>query len=231
MNPPPDRFTDLYDTPEGRALHESIYAQHHAVIHDRKATPSQMSAAGAKFRQERFIDAGKEGWTGGGASCYHLDKLCSKVASAAYELRIDNRELLGHPVNRLPRNLVQYLGHVHGYRYLVGVRGLTDALREAGVSPAQLGWFMLERDKFNREFLPLADAAFMVNARGENPNAAIQCAQMLIDELTCLCGWLELTAERYRSPGMRTELHEASLNLARFELKTGEKLRGKRRQR
>jgi len=230
MNPPPDHLTDLYDTPEGRALHDILYAQHHAVIHDRKATPSQMSAASARFRQERFINAGKEGPTGG-ASCYHLGKLCSKVASAAYELLIGNPGFLGYPVNRRPRNLVQYLGQVHGYRYLVGVRGLTDALKEAGVSPAQRGRFMLERDKFNQEFLPLADAAFMVNARGENPNAAIQCAQMLIDELTRLCDWLELTAESNHTPMMRKELREASAAIAQLELNTGEKLRGKRRQR
>lgn len=82
MNSAPDQYVDLFDTPEGRARNEIMYAQYRAVIYNAKALPSEISAAAARFRQERFIDAGKEGLTGP-ASCYHLEEIALKLQGPA----------------------------------------------------------------------------------------------------------------------------------------------------
>ena len=228
MNPAPDHYVDLFNTPKGKARNEIIYAQYHAVIRDPKALPSEVSAAAARFRQERFIDAGLEGLAGA-SSCYHLEEIACKLHGPA-SIMFRGALLMECPrPKQRPRVMLQILAKYHGYRYLVGVRGLTDALKEAGVSTLQRGRFMLERDEFNSRFLPLADAAFMVNEKGGNRNAATDCLRLMMNELLCLADWMELTSQGGRSVLMRTGLSQVLDMIQEYEYAAGRRIQTQKR--
>lgn len=227
-DPAPDRYTDLFDTPHGRAHNELIYAQRDAATRDRNTKPSATSAAHAKFRQQRFIDPGLEGPDGAG-SVYHLEYVCSGVLSTAEMLDPDSHRLMTPHKSRRIRIILKNLGYLHGYRYMVGVRGVVDALQDARVPPAMLGAFMLERDAFAEDFLPRLDAAFMVNEKSENPNAAVTCIRLFVDEMLRVCEWTDETAEHFNARGMRTDLAKALNAVSRWEHAAETPTRRKRR--
>ena len=209
-DPAPEEFVDLFNTPVGRARNDIIYAQHRAAIKDRILRPSQVSAAAAEFRQTRFIDSGLEHLTGS-ASTYHLQTLADTICQAADQLNPDCLDHSGSPKKCRPRRVLRFLAKLHGYRYLVGVRGVTDALREACVGALALGRFMLERDAFHEEFLEQLDGAYIVNERGECPQAVVNCVIMMIEELHQLCDWVDLTGQRSTCQVIRASLTEARL--------------------
>jgi hypothetical protein len=228
MNPPPDQFTDLYTTPEGRIRHDLLYRQTHHINKDRTATPSQISATFASFRQGRFIDSGLEGLIGS-QSTYHLEDLCLGMPQIVQTMHAsDPFNLTGRQRDK-PRATLRRLAREHGFRYLVGVRGLLDALRESKQPPVRLGRFLLGRDEFERVYLPMLDSAFMVNETGECPKAVFYSLRLMLAELRELCGWQEVANQGVHARGNSTALDEAEEVLTCCEVEMLKPGKGRKR--
>jgi hypothetical protein len=227
MNPPPGQFTDLYTTLEGRLRHDELYRQLYRIGQDGTAIPSHISAAFATFRQSRFINTGMEGLIGS-QSTYHLEDLCLGMPQIVQTMHASDPFNLTARQRDKPRATLRRLAREHGYRYLVGVRGLLDALRESKQPPVRLGRFLLGRDEFERAFLPMLDSAFMVNEAGDCPKAVFYSLRLMLAELRELCGWQEVANQGVHARGNCTALDEAEEMLACCEVtmiapKTGRK--------
>jgi hypothetical protein len=228
MTPPPDQFTDLYTTPEGRIRHDLLYRQIHHISKDRTATPSQISATFATFRQDRFINTGMEGLIGS-QSTYHLEDLCLGMPQIVQTMHASDPFNPTARQRDKPRATLRSLAREHGYRYLVGVRGLLDALRESKQPPARLGRFLLGRDEFERAFLPMLDSAFMVNEAGDCPKAVFYSLRLMLEELRELCGWQEVANQGVHARGNCTALDEAEEGLACCEVEMLAPNKGRKR--
>ena len=158
------------------------------------------------YRQERFVERGLEGLTGG-AAVYHLHDAARYTMSAAQILTGSPLDLV--PVSKRPREALNAIAKALGYRHMRAVRGLEDALAEAQVSASSRHQFRRRCQTFQYDFAVRLDAAYIVNDRGQNAPAAREVVTLFADEILGLCEWLELTRERCRAPLLKATINDA----------------------
>ncbi|OQW88314.1 MAG: hypothetical protein BWK72_08455 [Rhodoferax ferrireducens] len=196
-----------FDTPQGMAALNAIDARLRARLHT-KADATTHAAAWYEYRQERYVELGLEGLTGPD-SCYHFRDAADYIFWAAGTLTNSGGYALHHPKNKHPITAVNVLAKGFGYRYLRALRGLNDALIEADVSPRKLARFDAECQEFIDVFMPQLNAAGMVNAKGQNPQAVFEVIEMFAREMERVCDWLEMTGQYHRAVGIQRTVDDA----------------------
>ncbi len=177
---------------ERRAEYEFMSAACAELDRDlnRSTGPVSQSRAWAKYRKTIYTDRGLEGLTGPRA-VYHFDDVRQHLFNAIGMLAKGD---IGLAPWQWPAQTMKIIMRAHGYRYLRGVQGLADAIKEA--CPARLSQYLDEREAFDAEFKLRATAASITNEDGECPAAVVKVLQMFADELRALGVWLT----RVRSP-------------------------------
>ena len=141
-------------------------------------------------RQERYIESGLEGLTGSAAT-YHLSDAAAYVISAAKILTNTVAPVASSRPQDLSREALHILAKAKGYRCERGVRGLRDALKTAGVPLKSSAGFDAKRAGFNDSIEAHMAATFIVNERGECPDAVANVNRMFVAKVLDLCLWLE----------------------------------------
>lgn len=168
-------------------------------------------AAWHDYRQERFVERGLEGLTGG-AAVYHLNDAARYVMLAAQILTGSPLEPV--PKAKRPREALDTMAKALGYRYMRAVRGLQDALIDARALEPIRERFRRHCQTFQYDFAVRLDAAYIVNDRGQNAPVAKEVVSMFADEILNMCHWLELTSEHGYVPMLKDTIKQALVVLA-----------------
>ena len=123
---------------------------------------------------------------------YHLWSDSARTLRDAHLLLTGDVALLKFETGRgpkaFPRMAMQWVAQAIGFRYLRGLEVVAGTLAQN----EHLTKFKLERLEFRNEFELSADAAHVINDKGQNPGAALEVMLMFKHELLSLCPWLEL---------------------------------------
>ena len=199
----------LFDTAQGKDQLRAMYVPSQKLtIH---TDPLTVAATWRDLRQERYIEPGLEGLTGGAAT-YHLNDAAGYVVSAA-RILAGRWELPLRPAD-VPRHAIHMTAKGYGYRYERGAKGLHDALKAAAVPHKWLDEFDDKRAEFSVRFNVHVTAAFIVNERGESPAAAATVVRMFVDEIAPLGVWLDHAGKCGEAAQLITEMNKATEILA-----------------
>lgn len=197
----------FFDTPQGRNRLQGIDRRlRHQLDMSRRDILGQV-AAWHDYRQERYVEPALEGLTGP-AGVYHFDDAARFILSAASTLSSEGAAPF-MPQAKRPRDALEQIAKAYGYRYLAAVRGLRDALAEAGVPALRIEQFDRQRDEFQQTFAARLSAAYILNDRGQTPTAARDAVATLAIEMMRVCDWLDATTERGRVPMLVTQIQSA----------------------
>lgn len=187
--------------------------------------PAERSRAYSDHRRTVYVETQREGLDGPDA-IYHLKHSAQLISEAAWMLAGTSFESAQTRLRDRPAVALRIVAMAHGWRYVRGVEGLTDALKANGVGVAR---FLESRAAFEGEFELRATVAHFANdAQGDCPAAVVKVIRMFIEELRELAGWLE-------SPGVfmgvgtagaiEGSLHGAEVALADYERHVASKRR------
>lgn len=180
---------DLFDACDGRARLQEMEARLQRRA-KRSNLPSELAHVWAEYRQERYVETGMEGLSGPDA-CYHFTDAADYITYATDAITGTGWDGAFLPVRKRPVEALGWLAKGYGYRYIRATDGLRDALISKGASQDLIEKYDKGRKEFMEKFESLLDAAKLVNARGENPQAARSAITMFADELYTICEWLE----------------------------------------
>ena len=199
----------LFDTPQGQGQLDAMYSAVHSL--NKLTDPITTADVYRDFRQARFIEPGLEGLTGAAAT-YHLTDTAGYVVNAA-QVMTGTFHVQGLKPKEFPRAALNILGEGFGYRYERGVRGLHDALVVARIPALSIAEFDARRAEFSELFQEHLRAAFLVNAAGECPAAAVKAIRMFAIELVTLGTWLERSGEGGRAGLIKSQMHDVGHTL------------------
>lgn len=198
-------FHPLYDTPQGQRQRKAINARLRSKL-NYKTPPSEQIQAWIEYRLEMHIEPGLEGRKGADAT-YHLEYDVPRLLrQAVQQLTCKGPNSLMPSQKKRPRAALGELSKAYGFRYLRGVHGIRVALIEASATKEKIAHFLAERDAFAAKFIQMADAAWLVNKKGENPNAAWAVLEMFVKEVETLCYWLSFAGQSSSGFMLRSEL-------------------------
>lgn len=200
----------LHGTPQGRRQIIAINARLRSKL-NHKTPPSEQIKAWIEYRLEMYIEPGLEGRKGADAT-YHLEYDVPRLLwQAVQQLTCQGPNvLLPSPLKR-PRAALGHLSKAYGFRYLRGVDGIRIALIEASATKEQIAIFLAERDAFATKFIKMADVAWVLNKKGEEPNAVWAALVVFVEETERLCYWLSAAGQSSIGLMLRSELEDVHL--------------------
>lgn len=212
-------FLNFFDTDAGRTRLQEMEARLHRRT-KRSNLPSEMAHAWAEYRQERYVGTDMEGLSGPDA-CYHFTDAADYITYATDAITGTGWDGAFLPVRKRPVDALRWLAKGYGYRYIRATDGLRDALISESASHDLIERYDKGRKEFMEKFEPLLDAAQLVNARGENPQAARSAVVMFADELDTICGWLEMIGNSGQAAVIQQGLTAAMKRLTSHDRDSG----------